>query len=46
MPAGIVAINSLFRAGKPSNRLSETGLLIHQFDGLEVYTNNQQARVA
>jgi len=39
-----VAINSLFRAGKPSNRLSETGLLIHQFDGLEVYTNNQQAR--
>eukprot|EP00900_Chrysochromulina_parva_P017835 jgi/Chrpa1/26052/Chrysochromulina_OHIO_Genome00027960-RA len=44
MPSGVLALNQLFRAGKPSNLLKEVGLLIHQFDGLELYENFRQAR--
>ena len=32
---GVRAINDAFRAGRPSNRLSEIGLIMHQWDGEE-----------
>lgn len=35
--SGVLAINERFRNGRPSDRLDEVGLLLHQWDGLEAH---------